>query len=246
MEHKKSFYTFALIILNFITLSCGDENLSTQYPPSPVNIPNAIIFNPELKYDTVSDIDGNIYKTIAIGKHTWMAENLRVTRFLNGDKIPHIPSKKDWARDFNNIYSTSVLGLCVYDNNNNKDSIARYGLLYSLSVMDDERGIAPVGWHIANSSEWFELNYSFGVYSPDIENTGFTPLCAGNRDPDGSYSGRGESEMWVASGLDYRFMYFKKGSGYNTNILTNMLASGMLWRIGNGMFYGYPIRCVKD
>ncbi len=36
---------------------------------------------------TVTDIDGNIYKTIIIGSQTWMIENLRTSRYLNGDLI---------------------------------------------------------------------------------------------------------------------------------------------------------------
>jgi len=231
-----------LITLSFIAFSCGDENLSTQYPPSPVNIPNAIIFNHELKYDTVSDIDGNIYKTITIGKFTWMAENLRVTKFRNGDKIPHIPSNKDWARDFSH-YSTSVLGLCVYDNKNNKDSVARYGLLYSLSVMTDKRVVAPVGWHIASTSEWFEL-----INSTDIYKLGFTPLLTGYRLSNGDYEERGETVMWVSTDSlnPNRITYSKSRSTSNDDGWRSMIASGITWRNGNGEFLGYPIRCVKD
>jgi hypothetical protein len=45
-------------------------------------------FNPNLTYGSVSDIDGNTYKTIQIGSQVWMAENLRTTKYRDGSNIP--------------------------------------------------------------------------------------------------------------------------------------------------------------
>ena len=37
----------------------------------------------------VRDIDGNIYQTVTIGSQTWMAENLKTTRYRNGDSVKY-------------------------------------------------------------------------------------------------------------------------------------------------------------
>jgi hypothetical protein len=53
--------------------------------------------NPALTYGSVTDIDGNTYATIQIGKQVWMAENLRTTRYRNGDPITNVTDKGMWG-----------------------------------------------------------------------------------------------------------------------------------------------------
>lgn len=98
---------------------------------------------------TVTDADGNVYKTVVIGKQTWMAENLRTTRFRNGERISKIESDSIWV----NIKSAAY---CYYKNSNEKDTM-QLGCLYNLDAVFDGRNIAPEGWHIPDTTEWNEL-----------------------------------------------------------------------------------------
>jgi len=58
------------------------------------------IFNggpePICPYGTMTDFDGNVYRTIKIGDQWWMMENLRVTHYRNGDPIPNVTDAVEW------------------------------------------------------------------------------------------------------------------------------------------------------
>ena len=72
--------TLALTIALGLASCEGDD-------PAPRRGKTTAVFNPDKEYGTVKDIDGNEYRTITIGTQTWMAENLRVTHYSNGDPI---------------------------------------------------------------------------------------------------------------------------------------------------------------
>ncbi len=81
---------------------------------------------------TVTDIDGNVYETVLIGDQLWMAENLKVTHYRNGDEIPNITNNGDWDWLYSGAYGH-------YDNNPSNSE--PYGNLYNWHAVDDERGI---------------------------------------------------------------------------------------------------------
>ncbi len=133
---------FSIVLIASLTLlSCGGDS-ATNSNPSPTGT-------------TVVDVDGNIYRTVTIGTQVWMAENLKVTRYRNGDAIPHVSNSMDWESSTNGAY-------CNYDNNANNVSI--FGRLYNYYAAVDSRGIAPTGWHLPSDSDWQVLTDYLGGY----------------------------------------------------------------------------------
>ncbi len=136
-----------ILVLIFIIGGCSKDT------PTPRKGKSTAIFNPSKDYGTVTDIDGNEYKTITIGAQTWMAENLRVTHYSNGDPITFLPLSAGKG-----VFHLQTQGVyCAYDDTTDPDSIATYGLLYNGYAVMDERNLCPDGWHVPTDEEWTTL-----------------------------------------------------------------------------------------
>jgi len=98
--------------------------------------------------NTVTDIDGNVYPTLVIGEQEWMAENLRVTRYRNGDLLL-------FDQPFN-IWQVSSEGLWAYYDNNPENG-AVYGKLYNWNAVANAKGLCPVGWRVPSDNDWQQL-----------------------------------------------------------------------------------------
>ena len=103
----------------------------------------------DITYGSVTDIDGNDYKTIVIGGQEWMAENLRVTRYNNGDSIPTGLDNSEWGNTLSGAYAIWDQDTAMYD---------AYGALYNWYAVDDSRNICPSGWHVPSNYEWDQLS----------------------------------------------------------------------------------------
>lgn len=114
--------------------------------------------------ETVTDIDGNTYKTIQIGNQRWMAENLKVTRYRNGTAIPTVTSNTDW-------FNLTTGAYCNYDNSTSDAAI--YGRLYNWYAVNDSRNIAPTGWHVPSDEEWKTLEKYLGMSQSEADDTGW-------------------------------------------------------------------------
>jgi uncharacterized protein (TIGR02145 family) len=112
------------------------------------------IFNPNLAYDSVFDIDNNKYKTIKIGNQIWMAENLRVTRFNNGDALQYISDS----------YSGGELqDLWITTDSSSYTNWTLNGIIsYNGHVVKDTRNICPKGWRIPSTNDWSILTGFLG------------------------------------------------------------------------------------
>ena len=112
-----------------------------------------VIFYPGSTYGSVSDIDGNLYKTIQIGSQIWMAENLKTTKFNDGADIPLVESNSEWSGLF-------VPGYCYY--NIDPGSYKQiYGALYNWYAVNTGK-LCPDGWRVPSSEDIEILNDNYG------------------------------------------------------------------------------------
>jgi uncharacterized protein (TIGR02145 family) len=139
-------------------LSCGDD------PTSPQDTTH--------ETGTLTDIDGNVYKTIKIGDQWWMAENLKVTHYQNGEAIPNVTDSTQWS----NLYSGAY---CNYAND--ITHVATYGRLYNWYAVYDSRNIAPSGWHVPTNDEWKQLEMYLGMSQSDADTTGWRGTDEGSK-----------------------------------------------------------------
>lgn len=123
---------------------------------------NPTNFNEETT-GTVTDIDGNTYLTVKIVDQWWMAENLKVTHYQNGDSIPNITNSNGWC-------NMTIGAFCSYDNIDSNKNI--YGNLYNWLAINDNRDIAPISWHVPSDSEWKELEIYIGMIPSETDDTG--------------------------------------------------------------------------
>lgn len=118
---------------------------------------SSIIFNPNLTFGSVSDIEGNIYKTIQIGTQLWMVENLKTTKYDDGTFIPYITDNVEWSNLTTPGYS--------WFNNDASSFKNTYGALYNWYAINDSRNLCPTGWHVPTSTEWETLTVYLGANS---------------------------------------------------------------------------------
>jgi len=199
--------------------------------------------------NTVTDIDGNVYKTVEIGTQTWMAENLKVTKYRNGDLIQYITDSTAWGALTSGAY-------CWY--NNAPDTYqATYGALYNWFAVTDSRNIAPVGWHVPTDSEWITLTNFLGGetlaggklkeagtihwQSPNAgatNETGFTALPGGHRTEYGPFGATilNRGHWWTSTPSNSSISYYRD-MDYSDILVTRNL------------YYlraGFSLRCLKD
>lgn len=131
---------------NLYRLRITGENIET-YEKGDLTISGNTTLNVTV-IRTVTDIDGNVYRTVKIGSQWWMAENLKVTHYRNDDAIPNITDNTEWSTHTTGAY-------CCY--NNAPDSAATWGGLYNWHAATDGRNLAPAGWHVPSDAEWQTL-----------------------------------------------------------------------------------------
>jgi uncharacterized protein (TIGR02145 family) len=209
------------------------------------------VHNPNLTYGSMTDQEGNIYKTIVIGEQEWMAENLNTSIYRNGDAITTNLNFIEWE--------TTTSGSWSYYNDN-ANGECPFGKLYNWYTVSDPRQLCPSGWHVPTEEEWNSLIEYLGGYSvaggkmkstgnidlttglwysPNggaTNSSGFSGLPGGDRNGGGAYYDLGLGVWWTSTTLDDINAYSK--------ILN--YTDGALQPSLNNYHYGFSVRCMND
>jgi len=217
-------------------------------PINPTNGKTTAVFNSGVTYGTLTDEDGNIYKTVTIGTQTWMAENLRTTKYKDGTAISNVAGANEWGDLMTGAY-------CNFNNTNNIDTIATYGRLYNWYAVNTGK-LAPVGWHIPTDAEWTKLTDYLGGQSvaggklkeigtthwdsPNIgatNETGFTALPGGYRDINCTFVSIGHvGDWWSSSERTIYNVYYRFMPDVYSNVYIGYFNKEL----------GLSVRCIKD
>jgi uncharacterized protein (TIGR02145 family) len=226
-----------IINVNFISVnqsqhSCGANN----------------VHNPAKTYGTMTDQQGNVYKTIVIGAQEWMAENLKTTIYRNGNAIANITDNAQWDGFTTGAWAS-------YNNDSQND--CPYGKLYNWYAAADPGHVCPTGWHVPTDDEWTTLtDYLGGAaaaaggkmkttglqywISPNTDATnesGFSGLPGGYRSSSGDFYNVGNGGYWWssseydASRAWYRFLTYNYDNAYKDR---------------NDKGVGFSVRCLRD
>lgn len=203
--------------------------------------------------NSLTDIDGNIYKTVEIGEQIWMAENLKVTNYPDGTPILLVTENSIWTGLEDN---DSDEAYCFY---NNKESES-HGALYTYSA---SKKACPTGWHLPSDEEWKQLEIFLGMSpseadSLDFRGTGnvlkstsgwnndgngsnvygFAALPGGIRDlSTGNFESFGEAGLWwTSTEVENHFAYYRH----------LMTSPNSIIRLKTNKSFGLSVRCIKD
>lgn len=244
-----------------LSVRCVSNEIDGNSDPIWSVLPKEVYFNPEIKYDSIIDSrDGQVYKTVKIGKQEWMAEN------LNYSDSVRTPSLLERSGCFeNDTANCKVLGrfytwAAAIDSvklarNSSHPLDCGYGKKCGLDSA--VQGICPDGWHLPTDAEWrvlfseiggsidvngssngIRLKSQFGWYGGGFASDyyGFSAIPMGKRSLYGKYIKRGgEAWFWTAT---------ESSSGDARYVRMN--DTDLVLMIYDTKYYGYNVRCVKD
>ncbi len=205
-------------------------------------------------FGSVTDFEGNVYGTVKIGSQEWMRENLKSTKYADGNNIPGAyPAGGDEANvpQYGRLYNWYA---------------AMHGAESSASNPSMVQGVCPDGFHVPSDAEWKELEIYLGMSQGESDSEGYRGDIAGKLKLRGLWSPSpgisDNSTGFSALPAGYQELdgsphfndYFWCGFHITTESQdTSMVASRMLtgdmngiWRYSDSKKYGYSMRCVKD
>jgi uncharacterized protein (TIGR02145 family) len=204
----------------------------------------------------MTDQAGNVYKTVEIGTQTWMAENLKTTKFNDNSSIANVTGNSAWNK-------LTTPGYCWY-NNDEATNKPLYGALYNWYAAKTGK-LCPTGWHVPTDTEFKTLEMFLGMTQSQADATlwrgtnegdqmksttgwktgengtntsGFSALPGGYRyHLDGVFNNIGDLGYWWCFNESAPTLgYYRRLDGNNDGV----------YRDGTLKAAGKYIRCVKD
>jgi uncharacterized protein (TIGR02145 family) len=205
------------------------------------------VHNANLNYGSMTDQDGNVYKTIIIGGQTWMAENLKTRHYRNGNTISVVIDPISWR-----LLTT---GATSWYNNDSTTYNCPYGRLYNWYAVADSRNLCPTGWHVPTDAEFRTLSTNLGgvsIAGGRMKTTDTLYWLTPNGGADNS-SGWSGLPSGIRSGVDGQF-YGGSQSGFYWELSSPFTAwyryldsnTSEIIRDNGGKTDGRVVRCIKD
>jgi len=191
---------------------------------------------------------------VTVGTQIWSCKNLDVRHYRNGDPIPQVTDASQWI----NLTSGAW---CWYDNDS-ATYAAVYGRLYNWYAVNDPRGLAPQGWHVATDADWTTLTTFLGGESVaggklkttgtqywESPNTGATNSTGFSALP-GGFRGGGFSSGSFAFSIRRNGYWWTSSSSDPANewiwIRTMRWDQNSVYRTVSDKRAGQSVRLVKD
>ncbi|HSH67865.1 MAG TPA: fibrobacter succinogenes major paralogous domain-containing protein [Bacteroidia bacterium] len=239
-KQKGVYFTIGIILFLSVFSSCKKKEVS----------------EPSIETGTVTDVDGNVYKTVKIGDQWWMAENLKTTSYQDGSPINLITKDQDtkWKND----------SIGAYTNN---------AFLYNGYAIFNPKNIAPEGWHIPSDEEWKELERNMGMAADETDKTSWRGTNEGEklmkeRDETGLLYWVAYGDVWATNekgfaALPFGCRFFDGSNGDGVAKQTGFWWSSTkhgneiwyryldyknknIFRYHGPQGYGFSVRCVKN
>ena len=178
---------------------------------------------------------------VKIGRQIWMASNLNVDKFNNGDSILEAKTKEEW----DSAGINEIPAWCYYENDENNGKL--YGKLYNWFAINDPRGIAPTGFIIPSKDDFEllvnELNgrsffrqkikskFNWPKGAEGTNSSGFNAIPSGSRELEFKYISK-DVYFWTSSEEGkYAFAFWLGQGSSNTSFNKSS---------------GFSIRCIKE
>jgi uncharacterized protein (TIGR02145 family) len=175
-----------------------------------------------------------------------MVENLKTTKYKDGTAVPYLPLDADWNAEDGTLGHN---GAYCYPNGDDANK-AVYGLLYNEYAVQNAHGLAPTGWRIPTTAEYYTLMGFYGggtLAGGHFKEAGTTHWDAPNTGADNSSGLTMLGAGFRQSDGYYMFNQYGGHRSYDFGDDCQVLYNEKTFAFGVPPFYmGTSVRCIQD